>query len=30
MSVHVVTTLHEDGYNLYGKQYIKTWEKYGY
>ncbi len=28
MSVHVVTTLHEDGYNLYGKQYIKTWEKF--
>ena len=28
MSVHVVTTLHEDGYNLYGKQYIKTWEEF--
>ena len=28
MSVHVVTTLHQDGYNLYGKSYIKTWEKY--
>jgi hypothetical protein len=28
MSVHVVTTLHADGYNLYGKDYITTWEKY--
>lgn len=27
MSVHVVTTLHQDGYNLYGKDFIKTWEK---
>lgn len=26
MSVHVVTTLHQDGYNLYGKHFIKTWE----
>lgn len=24
--VHVVTTLHQDGYNLYGKDFIKTWE----
>ena len=28
MSVHVVTTLHQDGYNLYGKKFIKTWEKF--
>jgi len=27
MSVHVVTTLHADGYNLYGKNFIKTWEQ---
>lgn len=27
-SVRVVTTLHEDGYNLYGHDYIKTWIKY--
>lgn len=26
MSVQVVTTLHKDGYNLYGKEFIKTWE----
>jgi hypothetical protein len=28
MSVHVVTTLHKDGYNLYGKEFIKTWEQH--
>lgn len=28
MSVHVVTTLHQDGYNLYGKEFIKTWEEH--
>ena len=28
MSVHVVTTLHQDGYNLYGKNYIGTWERH--
>jgi hypothetical protein len=27
-SVRVVTTLHEDGYNLYGKDFIKTWAIY--
>lgn len=28
MTVQVVTTLHQDGYNLYGKDYIKSWEAY--
>jgi hypothetical protein len=28
MSVQVVTTLHEDGYKLYGQQFIKTWAKH--
>lgn len=27
-TVKVVTTLHEDGYNLYGKTFIPTWIKY--
>lgn len=27
MTVKVITTLHEDGYNLYGKQNIQTWIK---
>jgi hypothetical protein len=27
-TVKVVTTLHLDGYNLYGKTFIQTWEKY--
>lgn len=27
-SVHVVTTLHRDGYELYGKKYINTWANY--
>jgi hypothetical protein len=28
MTVEVVTTLHVDGYNLYGKNSIPTWEQY--
>ena len=28
MLVHVVTTLHKDGYELYGKQFIKSWEQH--
>jgi len=27
-TVKVVTTLHQDGYNLYGKNFIKTWIKF--
>lgn len=27
-SVRVVTTLHKDGYNLYGKEYVSTWTKF--
>lgn len=28
MTVKIVTTLHEDGYNLYGKDFVKTWEQF--
>jgi hypothetical protein len=28
MSVKVITTLHEDGYNLYGSEHIATWVEY--
>ena len=28
MSVKVVTTLHEDGYNLYGSEHIATWAEH--
>jgi len=28
MTVEVITTLHEDGYNLYGKDFIRTWTLY--
>ena len=28
MTVKVITTLHKDGYNLYGKRSIETWSKY--
>lgn len=28
MSVKVITTLHKDGYNLYGKNFIPTWIEY--
>lgn len=28
MSVQVVTTLHQDGYNLYGQQFVNTWATY--
>lgn len=28
MNVKVITTLHEDGYNLYGKEYLLTWLKH--
>lgn len=27
-SVKVITTLHQDGYNLYGKNFIQTWIKF--
>jgi hypothetical protein len=27
-SIKVVTTLHLDGYNLYGKEFVTSWEKY--
>lgn len=28
MSINVVTTLHEDGYRLYGQKFIRTWSLY--
>ena len=28
MSVTIITTLHEDGYNLYGKDFVSTWAKF--
>jgi hypothetical protein len=28
MTVKVVTTLHKDGYDLYGKDFVKTWETF--